>query len=356
MIVVPIENIKEIISYEQHKKLATKNLDYVCGEPIIFKKNGSLGIYDCFVNSKHTNLGFRLAYFLWNLKGSNMLAPLSYYSKHVNNLTDDNITLRGAYGPRMRFWIGADQLQEAINTNSRIDDPEDFVKPMGVDQLQKCFEDLESGGIETSSCIIFDPSLDFEDSNNIPDLISITFKRIGDRLDMIANFGTVQLDGEFVNDYFFLSLLHACMCSLMNKKGFIYFCIANPKFGEEKNEFYDYNYKCNDLMPQDFLIDAFWDNIFRLYDFEKHLRCAVFKESVHSEQIDLENHCRMLMDKFIDPIEDAFWQDFGKTILICSLLKYGESNYQNYIEDVLDSMENGGFKKEIIEKMEREKK
>jgi hypothetical protein len=355
MIIVPVENIKGIISYEQHKREITKNSDYVYGEPIIFKKDNSFGIYDCFVNSKFTNLGFRLAYFLWNLKGSNMLGSLNYYSKHVNDLTDDNMTLRGAYGPRMRFWIGADQLQEAINTNSKIDDPEDFVKPKGVDQLQKCFEDLENG-METSSCVIFDPSLDFEDSKNIPDLISITFKRVCDRLDMIANFGTICLNKDFVNDYFFLSLLHICMCSLMNKNGFIYFCIANPKFSEDKIEFYEYNYKHNDLLPQDFLIGAFWDNIFKLYDFEKHLRCAIYKESVHSEQVDLIGHCDMLLRKFIEPIEDAFWQDFGKTILICSLLKYGDSNYKNYIEDIINTMEENGFKKEILEKIERENK
>ena len=104
------------------------------------------------------------------------------------------------------------------------------------------------------------------------------------------------------------------------------------------------------------MIEAFWDNIFRLYDFEKHLRCAVFKESVHSEQIDLIGHCGMLMDKFIEPIEDLFWKDYGKTLLICSLLRYGDNNYQNYIEDILSTMEKNGFSKEIIEKMEREKK
>jgi len=351
MIVVPIENIKSILCYDKHNKIYR--------EPVILKKDNSIGIYDCFVNSKYTNLGFRLAYFLWNLKGSNMLGSLSYYSKHVNDFTDDNISLRGAYGPRMRFWIGADQLQEAININSRIDDPEDFTKPKGVDQLQMCFEDLQNG-METSSCVILDPSLDFEDSKNIPDLISFIFRinnsNIGGCLDMIVNYGSIYLNKEFINDYFFLSLLHKCFSSLLNVQArFIYFNIANPKFNDEKVEFYEYDYKYNDLFPHDFLIEAFWDNIFRLYDFEKHLRCAVFKESVHSEQVDLIGHCGMLMDKFIEPIEDFFWKDYGKALLICSLLRYGDNNYQNYIEDTLISMEQNGFKKELIEKIEKER-
>jgi hypothetical protein len=356
MIVVPIENIQSILCYEKFKKeFITKNADYIYGQPIVFKKDNSQSLFDCFVNSKYTNLGFRLAYFLWVLKGSNMLQSLSYYSKHVNDLTDDNMTLRGAYGPRMRFWVGADQLQEAINTNTRIDDPEDFIKPKGVDQLQMCFQDLENG-METSSCVILDPSLDFEDSKNIPDLVSITFRK-SSTLDMIVNYGTIYLNKEFVNDYFFLSLLHKCMSSLLNiQAGFIYFSIVNPKFSEEKVEFYEYEYKYCDLHPEDFLIDAFWDNIFRLYDFEKHLRCAISNESTHSEQVDLVSHCEMLLRKFVEPIEDAFWKDYGKAILVCSLLKYGNDNYANYLEDILNTMEENGFKKEILHKIENEKK
>lgn len=344
MIVARIQNIKDILGFTTD------------GEFVIFQKDNSLGIYDCFVDSKYTNLGFRLAYFLWILKGSNTLQSVGYYSKHVNDLTDDFITLRGAYGPRMRFWIGADQLQEAINTNSRIDDPEDFIKPKGVDQLQMCFEDLKNG-MGISSCVILDPSLDFEDSKNIPDLISITFRVNSGCLDMIANYGSIYLDKEFMNDYFFLSLLHKCFSSLLNMKGgFIYFSITNPKFDNEHVELHEYDYKSNDLVPSDSNIDNFWNNIFKLYDFEKHLRCAVFKESTHSEQIDLVGHCDMLLDKFIVPIKDLFWKDYGKALLVCSLLKYGDDNYQDYIEEVVDSMEENGFKKEIKEKMEHEKK
>lgn len=337
MIIKSIENCKGLF----------RN-DLMEGVPIIFKKDNKLGIYDCFIKSKYTNLGFRLAYFLWNLKGSNLLSSLNYYSKHVNNLTDDNTTLRGAYGPRMRFWIGADQLQEAININTKIDDPEDFVKPKGVDQLQMCFHDLKNK-METSSIVMFDPSLDFENSNNIPDLISLIFKRDGETLHLMTNFSTANMNGEFINDYFFLSMLHVCMSKLLDlEPGFIYFSVMNPKFIETKIDFYEYNYRYCDELPSDFIIELFWENIFNLYEFEKHLRCAVFDESTKSEQVDLITHCNMLMEKFVSPIEDSFWQDYGKSLLICSLMKYSKT-HDSYIEDILKTMSDGGFKREIME-------
>jgi len=336
MIIKPIENSK--ILFEG-------NID--SGQPIILKKNNNIGIYDCFAQSKYTNFGFRLAYFLWNLKGSNMLSSLNYYSKHVNDLTDDNMTLRGAYGPRLRFWIGADQLQEAINKNITIDDPEDFVKPKGVDQLQMCFKDLENK-MEISNLVIFDPSIDFDDSKNIPDLISILFKRNESSLDMVANFSSVNVDGEFINDYFFLSLLHICMATLLDlSPGFIYFNIMNPKVLNTKVVLYEYNYRFCSEIPSDFIAEVFWSNIFNLYEFEKHLRCAVFKESVDSKQIDLITHCNMLMEKFISVIEDSFWQDYGKSLLIYSLMKYSKS-YDHYIEEILQTMNDEGFSREIV--------
>lgn len=56
-----------------------------------------------------------LAELVWYLSGSNRIEPIqAYISKYDENAEDDG-TVHGAYGPRLRNWRGRDQLRETIN-------------------------------------------------------------------------------------------------------------------------------------------------------------------------------------------------------------------------------------------------
>ena len=140
--------------------------EIVEGETILIKTRNNL-LYD--VNNGSGDLAFRIGYLIWTLNGSNMLQSLGFHGGCMGGYTDDGETLRGAYGPRLRYWIGADALQEAIKINQDIDKPEDYIKPTGVDQIESTYNDLNSG-LPASSMSIFDPALDYESTRHVPDL------------------------------------------------------------------------------------------------------------------------------------------------------------------------------------------
>lgn len=82
---------------------------------------------------------------MWVLAGRNDLAYLTPYLRRAPNYSDDNgITWRAGYGPRLRNWNGVDQIAQ--------------VRAL-----------LDTSPISRRAVIsLFNPELDFEDSNDIP--------------------------------------------------------------------------------------------------------------------------------------------------------------------------------------------
>lgn len=81
---------------------------------------------------------------MWVLGGRNDMQYLSRYLKRARQFSDDGLTWRGAYGPRLRKWCGVDQLNEIRELITK----EEYTR--------------------RAVGILFDPYRDFTDSKDIP--------------------------------------------------------------------------------------------------------------------------------------------------------------------------------------------
>lgn len=67
-----------------------------------------------FDSVRDANPFFHLMESLWILAGSNRLALPEYFLKRYSDFSDDQLTLHGAYGFRLRHWDGFDQLDAVV--------------------------------------------------------------------------------------------------------------------------------------------------------------------------------------------------------------------------------------------------
>ena len=297
------------------------------------------------ISNRHTHFPFRIGYFIWTLNGSNTLKSLNHYGNCMDEYTDDGETLRGAYGPRMRFWVGADQLQEAINVNMNIDNPEDYVKPAGVDQLEACYNDLVAIG--TGVINIFDPSIDFDSSNHIPDMHRISFMYDEDNkvLHVSAIFNNAVLHGQYLNDMFFVMMLQRMMAMLLGCERGTITSISDTAFCRKAYM------KMNDVVA-DSLLDAvednnlpaispekFWKEYILLKDFEKHLRMQVTEDAHKNQDVSLSMLIEKLTKTYVSKIENSFLFDLAHCLLIIALNKLNTSEYDHLINYSLDSIQ-----------------
>ena len=322
----------------------------------LFMVDGRSTIFNDKFESRYTNIGFRLAYFLWNMRGSNQLEELNFYSSHVNDMTDDHLTLRGAYGPRLRYWVGADQLQKCINDNIDVDNKEDFKKPEGVDQIKKVYEDLKSG-ILTSCCQIFDPSIDYEDTNYIPSLSNVIFFVKGSELHMMCNYLDFNFSSHTVNDVWFIRLIHICLCNMLNKTpGMIAF--NTPTFENDNvigalNKKIDSQYK--ELLPVNTSPEQMMKDIHNVCYFERHYRNAINYSSVQHADVDIKVLSEDRIEKFLKPLSEAnpegiespFWTEMGLTLASFILIRCSADGYLDYIEEKILPRMSSKFKSSV---------
>jgi len=66
------------------------------------------------LSGRKNNIFGTIAETLWVLKGLDDLKYLSFYLPRVYDFSDDGMSWRGAYGPRLRNWYGIDQFKEII--------------------------------------------------------------------------------------------------------------------------------------------------------------------------------------------------------------------------------------------------
>ncbi|PKI11184.1 thymidylate synthase [Shewanella sp. 11B5] len=67
------------------------------------------------LNHRAINPFFAIAEAAWVVKGLNSLDTLNYYLKKYDDFSDDGTILNGAYGYRLRYHFGYDQIQFAID-------------------------------------------------------------------------------------------------------------------------------------------------------------------------------------------------------------------------------------------------
>lgn len=93
---------------------------------------------------RNNNVFASIAESMWVLAGRNDLSFLSAYLERAVDFSDDGLTWRAGYGPRLRNWNGVDQLAE-------------IVKILRKDPLSR-----------RAVASIYDPGRDFVESRDIP--------------------------------------------------------------------------------------------------------------------------------------------------------------------------------------------
>lgn len=96
------------------------------------------------VPHRNNNIFASIAETVWVIAGRDDIGFLAPYLPRAEDFSDDGMTWRGAYGPRLRNWEGVDQLESCLSLLQT--DPESRRAVMAI----------------------FDPSRDFEPSRDIP--------------------------------------------------------------------------------------------------------------------------------------------------------------------------------------------
>lgn len=101
-------------------------------------------------NPYSTNLGRKaslpaqIAETVWLLSGRNDIKFIEPFLPRAKDFSDDGVTWRGAYGPRIRNWGGVDQLRNVVDA-------------LNLDQ-----------GSRRAVINIFDPAVDFQETKDVP--------------------------------------------------------------------------------------------------------------------------------------------------------------------------------------------
>lgn len=101
---------------------------------------------------RRVSLPAQIAEVMWILSGRNDIEWLSRYLKRAPDFSDDGLTWRGGYGPRIRNW-GAERSENGV----------------GIDQLEHVVQLLRAHPDTRRAVIqIYDPAIDAADGKDIP--------------------------------------------------------------------------------------------------------------------------------------------------------------------------------------------
>jgi hypothetical protein len=324
------------------------------------------------------------------MNGSNDLGFLSRYSQHIVESSDNMEQLRGAFGPRMRNWIGAHQLQEMINLNSNISGeeveeedmvaenivdvdedgnaifaPPAYVKPHGVDQMRAVYDDLKFGMSDTA-IVIRDPGIDFLESDDIPDLIALTFNgKVNNVFDededtylrATALYGTGNND-NFANEVWVMSLMVQMYKAHLGYKSsnFAVHC-------------YDYNndnpslptFRCGYGLPIcDGNHEQFWIDFDILQRFAMHIQFHLNETTFDNPDVSNEYCNDKLNSYFIEKITSPFLQDMAYSLAIWAFWTYGHAaptyagDYEAQIAQMFELMHDTSIRVETAQFLQDE--
>lgn len=151
---------------------------------------------------------------MWVLRGRDDMAYLARYLKRALHFSDDQVSWRAGYGPRLRDWGGIDQ----------------------VDEIRKLLSaDPES---RRAVAVLFDPARDFIDSLDVPCNNWLHFLLRDGRLDMnVALRSNDILWGFSGINTFEWSVLHEMMAFWLDAQvGRATFFISSLHLYDERNE------------------------------------------------------------------------------------------------------------------------
>ena len=304
-----------------------------------------------------TNVAYRIASFLHMMGGSNDLKSLSRYSEHIIESSDNLLNLRGAYGPRLRNWIGAHQLQEMINLNGDIDKAEEFVKPAGIDQMMAVFDDLQAK-MNSSTMVIRDPGVDFDETDDVPDLTSVTYSlRNTPEGEVLVCYMNYQ-DGfgpNFSTELWVFNLLTQIYYKMLERENDLLSTIAivcSDVKGDRINASREWSLRCksDDLCFANTPTgnELFWEDLGRLQKLAVHIRFYLNESTFSNPDVSNES-CEAALEKvFVNKITDPVLQDMAKSLAVWAFWTYGSvsetyaGDYVGVIERLVESM-NGSF-------------
>ncbi|RWE79581.1 thymidylate synthase [Mesorhizobium sp.] len=146
-----------------------------------------------FTPRRHNDIAAQFAETMWVLAGRNDIAWLQKYLPRAPHFSDDGITWRGAYGPRLRRWSGVDQID-------------------AVRRLLLADRTSRQGVMS-----LFDPAQDYEPSKDIPCNNWLGWIIRDDRLHMCAALRSNDVWWGFSGvNAFEWSILHEMMAYWVN--------------------------------------------------------------------------------------------------------------------------------------------
>lgn len=144
------------------------------------------------VRHRNNNVAASIAEALWTIAGRDDLAFIEPYLPRAAGYSDDGVTWRGAYGPRLRSHFGVDQLDEARRLL------------------------LHDSHTRRAAMSLFDPGSDYADvdTKDVPCNNWLHFLRVQDRLDLSVAVRSLDLMWGFSGvDSFLWSVVHELMAA-----------------------------------------------------------------------------------------------------------------------------------------------
>jgi hypothetical protein len=288
-----------------------------------------------------TSAAFRIAYFIWLLRGGNDLATLECYSKHMIPASDDLTHLRGAYGPRLLNWIGVDQFQEAMNKNRDIDQIEDFTKPQGRNQIHAVYNDMRGGVLDVSTMVVRDPAIDFDDTNDVPDLIAATFTVTLDSVNCTLFYEKICIGSNYINElWFFKHLTELYRSWLLKRDSSI--TVISPVANNEieitiQGSVHNHNLvheAGGETFRQPFHPNPniFWKDFQLLSDFERHLRQRIREEVFYNPDVVVKQLYEDLERCLIANMQHVYLRDMAYVLLVFMLNKFDKENRSEIVK------------------------
>ena len=279
----------------------------------------------------------RIMFLASAIAGANKLDYFKNIDSDWENLSDDGVTLKGLPGPRMRYWVGADALQEAINLNADIDtdDPEQvglIHKPVGEDQLFNVYNDLVEYRLKQSNIIFFDPAMDFAVGNYLPSMTQIVFNSRCTENDMVldvtAVFSNIDEIGIYLNELSLardLGIIMAMMtgmefgelnaviqsCNISNSSIQLEDDTPLSKYYKELNTTIALG-KCNDIGN---LKDVVVSDLSKFLQLAVHFPLMINEKSLATPEVSIVELLDILEDKYILTMETDFFKRLCYRIL-----------------------------------------
>jgi len=257
--------------------------------------------------SRKLNPIFMAAEFIWMMAGFDNLAMISHYNKNMSKYSDDGVTLRGAYGPRLRSWYGRDQLS------------------LVLDKLQ---QDRYS---RQAVVQIFDPVLDYVESKDIPCNNLLKFQIRDNKLNLSVFVRSQDVIYGFPYDIFHWTLLQEVLANCLDAGLGTYYHVVDSLHLYERDKQLAYK-----------ILDDPWANsrIFRslvdehMCSYTRFLGKLAFLIKLERSLRQGSDEIKSIFYSVISKKEDkrpCLFRDFECLLILQALRKSRPFNYENYV-------------------------